>query len=221
MKKIILMVAAATMFISCGTTKQVQQYAPQNYSSTSKNQVANGGLGAEVAKSPAQIYAEDPNATTLRAYASYNALPSMNVIALATNQARGELALSIAALVKAANTTYMEQYSKEQLSGQQIEQIMLANSSANQKIEQVAAELVRFAPVKVSNEYMQPNGTKTAHVAVELHPQNILKAIQENTEYQEAVNSKMQAEIDYKSEQYGQSLTQSFEELKQAKAEGK
>lgn len=211
MKKLfsIAAVAATIVLASCGggTTKQVVA------SSTTQN----NGLGVEIAKSPAQLYAEDPNATTLRAYASYNALPSMPVVSLAATQARGELAQSIAALVTAANTLYAEQYGKESLSKSELDALMSANNSAKNKIEVIAKELVQYTPVKINNKYTQENRTITAHVCVELHPQNILQAIQNDKSYQEAVNKNEQIYIDFKSEEYSKSLEKSFEDLKNAK----
>lgn len=226
MKKTMLFVAIATMFMlsSCGAFKKspqqtyYPQYGPQQTQQTAAQAQNQSGLGVEIAKSPAQIYAEDPNATTLRAYASYNALPSVNGEALAAAQARAELATSIAALVKTAVKTYAEQYSKEKLSGDQVEQIMDANTKANQSLEVIAQELVRYAPVKVSNEYAQPNRTVTTHVCVELHPDNILKAVKENQNYVDAVNANQKMEIDFRSAEFDESMKQGFEDLKQAKA---
>ena len=157
------------------------------------------------------------SATTLRGYASYNALPSMRPASLAGVAARANLAEAIAALVESANTLYAEQYGQESLSAGEIQKRMSANTSAHNKINQVAKELAQYAPEIERNEYMQKDGTITAHVCVELHPDRILEAVRKNSSYIEAVNKDQQAYIDFKSEKYSESMQSAFEDLKKAK----
>lgn len=207
MKKSILFAAMAAMFLcSCGTTQKVNQ---------------SKGLGEEIAKSPAQMYAEDPSATTLRAWAKYQGLQSQPIEQLAAAQARGELATSIAALVKTAIKTYAGQYGKEQLSAEQVEKIMSADNKAEQSLEQLANELVQYAPAKVTNSYRQSDGTVIAYVCVELHPTNILNAVKKNKEYQDVVNANQKMQIDFASEKFDESMKSSFDELQQKKEDEK
>lgn len=203
MKKTLIFAAIAALFVcSCG----VQNKQPNSSS-----------LGREIAKSPAQIKAEDLNATTLRAWASYNALPSMGPASLAATAARGELAKSIAALVKSATTLYAEQYGQESLSAGEFQKKLSANTKANKKLDEVAEELVKYAPVIETNEYGQKDGSITAYACVELHPERILEAVRKNDSYIEAVNKDQQSYIDFKSENYSKSMDQAFEQLKKAK----
>ena len=206
-KAIILAAVAALMVCSCGTIgKSASQSSPK--AST---------LGVEIAKSPAQLKAEDINATTLRAWASYNGLPTSRPASYAAVAARGELANSITALVENANTLYAEQYGQESLSAGEIQKRMSANTSAKNKLNQVAKELVQYSPVIETNEYLQSDGTVTAYVCVELHPDRILEAVRKNSSYIEAVNKDQQAYIDFKSEKYSESMQGAFEDLKKAK----
>ena len=147
-------VAATLLFTACGSSKQTAT------AQQSVQPIANQGLGEEIAKSPAQLYAEDLSIQTLKGYANYNALPSMPVEALATNNARGDLAQSIAALVKAAVKTYADQYGQENLSNDELNKRLEGASKANVAIETVAKELIRMAPVKVRNSYRQKNFIK-------------------------------------------------------------
>lgn len=212
MKKVIILAAAAAIIVcSCGTTR----YAGSTGSAGSGP--AASTLGKEIAKSPAQIKAEDLNATTLRAWASYNGLSTARPAASAAAAARGELVNSIAALVENANTLYAEQYAQESMSSNGVQKQMSANTSAKNKITQVAKELVRYAPVIETNEYLQADGTVTAYVCVELHPDRILEAVRKSDAYIEAVNKDQQAYIDFKSEKYSESMQGAFEELKKAK----
>ncbi len=206
MRKNLFIVAIATLVVcSCGTTK---------------NSIGGRStLGQEIQKSPAQLKAEDPNATTLRAYASYNAFESMNPARNATASARAALAESVASLVESGITHYAEQYGQESLSDGEIQKQMSANNNAKNELKQVAKELVTYAPVIETNQYEQADGTIIAHVCVELHPSKILESVRESKSYQEAVNKDQQNYIDFKSEQFGKSLQSAFEELKQAKNE--
>lgn len=210
MKKTIVMAAiAAFALISCGTSRTVAQTSTDNQVST---------LGRKVEKSPAQIYAQDPNATTLRAYASYRGLPSQPVTRLAATQARGELAQSIATLIKTAIDMYSNSYSTESLTNEGVDINASGVTKAEEMTRSVAEELVRYAPVVVSDEYQQANGTVVAHVCVELHPQKILEAVRSNENYQKAVNEQEQAYIDMRSKNFEQSMNKSFEDLKASKA---
>lgn len=203
MRKNIFIVAIATIIVcSCGTTK--------------KGFGGGNTLGKEIQKSPAQLKAEDPNATTLRAYAYYNALKSMNPTRQATATARAALAESVAALVESGVEHYAEQYGQESSAGE-IQKQMSANTEAKDKLKQVTKELVNYAPAIETNEYEQSDGTITAYVCVELHPSKILESVRESKSYQEAVNKDQQNYIDFKSEQFEKSLQSAFDELKQAK----
>lgn len=222
MKRSMFFAALAVMFIlsSCGASRRQVYYVPQASQQTVQSQ-NQSTLGVEIEKSPAQKLAEDVSATTLRAYGSYTHLKSVNGVSLATGQARGALATSIAALVKSTVKTYAEQYSKEKMTDAQLEIIMDANTKANQALEEVAQELIRYAPVLEHNSYVQSgnmNGMVTTHVCVELHPDRILQAVKENKEYVDAINADQKLEIDFNSEYFDQSMAQAFEDLKQAKA---
>lgn len=207
MKKTIILAAIAALIVcSCGTIRK-----------TGSGPMAST-LGKEIAKSPAQLKAEDLNATTLRAWASFNGLSTARPAASAAVAARGELANTIAALVENANTLYAEQYGQESLSAGEIQKRMSANTSAKNKINQVSKELVQYAPVIETNEYLQPDGTVTAYVCVELHPDRILEAVRKNDSYIEAINKDEQAYIDFKSEKYAESMQGAFDDLKKAKS---
>lgn len=104
MKKIsiIAALAAATLMLvsSCGAQK-----------------AATGGMGQKKAKSEAQLYAEDPNATTIRAWALYNGFAEDNLEQRAAVLARQELSNTIATLVTGAIENYSDTYSKQQMGG--------------------------------------------------------------------------------------------------------
>lgn len=219
MKKCIVLVAIAALALtSCGTTRNVTYASAPAPSYTPAPAQEQSSLGKKREKSSAQLYAEDPNATTLRAYASYRGLPSQPVARLAATQARGELAQSIATLVKTAIDMYSNSYSKENLTNEGVDTNASAVNKAEEMTRSIAEELVRYAPAVITDEYDQPNGMVEAHVCVEMHPQRILEAVRGNDAYQKAVNEKEQAYVDMRSEQFEEKMQESFDNMKAEKS---
>ncbi len=215
MKKILNFLTAVAVIIlisSCGASRKV-------INSTMQHQAPNNGLGVEIAKSPAQQYAEDLTATTLRGYGSYNSLPGMQGMVYATNIARQDLVNSIETFVQSAVSNYSEQYLRQNLSDSNLQKVMEGVSKAGTSVKSVAERLVANTPPVVRNSYTQPDGSVTDHVCVELAPSRIIEALASDNEFKEVIGQEAQLYIDWKSKEFDKSMESAFEEMRKAKNE--
>ena len=129
-------VITALIFTSCGSSKSAQS---DSGSSASREST----LGQRREKSPAQIYAEDPERTNMRAWGMYNGFPDQNLESLAAATARATLADEISVLVKNAVDRYenTQRINNRGLNGQ-AESVMTSESQAQNDIQTVSKELI-------------------------------------------------------------------------------
>lgn len=206
MKKIsiIAALAAATLMLvsSCGAQK-----------------AATGGMGQEKAKSEAQLYAEDPNATTIRAWAQYNGFPEDNLEQRAANLARQELSNTIAALVTASIENYGENYRINEMgnSDEGAGKKLTLSSGSKDKISTVTQELIRGSRIARSNRYVQPDGTETAYVCVEMTMETLINNLQDNIGLQQVISENEKLYIDWRNERHSKDMQDEFEAMKKAK----
>ena len=208
MKKIsiIAALAAATLMLvsSCGAQK-----------------AATGGMGQKKAKSEAQLYAEDPNATTIRAWALYNGFAEDNLEQRAAVLARQELSNTIATLVTGAIENYSDTYSKQQMGGTEgIDKRRTLSESSKDKVSSVTQELIRGSRIAVSDRYVQSDGTETAYVCVELDIPGLIDNLKNNTDLQDVISKEEKLDIDFSSEVFSDSVSEEFSTLNDLKAKG-
>ena len=208
MKKIsiIAALAAATLMLvsSCGAQK-----------------AATGGMGQKKAKSEAQLYAEDPNATTIRAWALYNGFAEDNLEQRAAVLARQELSNTIATLVTGAIENYSDTYSKQQMGGTEgIDKRRTLSESSKDKVSSVTQELIRGSRIAVSDRYVQSDGTETAYVCVELDIPGVIDNLKNNTDLQDVISKEEKLDIDFSSEVFSDSVSEEFSKLNDLKAKG-
>jgi hypothetical protein len=208
MKKIsiIAALAAATLMLvsSCGAQK-----------------AATGGMGQKKAKSEAQLYAEDPNATTIRAWALYNGFAEDNLEQRAAVLARQELSNTIATLVTGAIENYSDTYSKQQMGGTEgIDKRRTLSESSKDKVSSVTQELIRGSRIAVSDRYVQSDGTETAYVCVELDIPGLIDNLKNNTDLQDVISKEEKLDIDFSSEVFSDSVSEEFSKLNDLKAKG-
>ncbi len=208
MKKIsiIAALAAATLMLvsSCGAQK-----------------AATGGMGQKKAKSEAQLYAEDPNATTIREWALYNGFAEDNLEQRAAVLARQELSNTIATLVTGAIENYSDTYSKQQMGGTEgIDKRRTLSESSKDKVSSVTQELIRGSRIAVSDRYVQSDGTETAYVCVELDIPGLIDNLKNNTDLQDVISKEEKLDIDFSSEVFSDSVSEEFSKLNDLKAKG-
>lgn len=207
MKKIsiIAALAAATLMLasSCGAQKLAT------------------GLGQKKAKSEAQLYAEDPDATTIRAWAQYNGFPEDNLEQRAAVLARQELSNTIATLLTASIENYGDTYRTNEMgngsSGEGGGRKLTLSSGSKDKVSTVTQELLRGSRIARSERYVQPDGTETAYVCVELAMETLINNLQDNIELQQVISENEKLYIDWRSERFSQDMQDEFEALKEAK----
>ena len=208
MKKIsiIAALAAATLMLvsSCGAQK-----------------AATGGMGQKKAKSEAQLYAEDPNATTIREWALYNGFAEDNLEQRAAVLARQELSNTIATLVTGAIENYSDTYSKQQMGGTEgIDKRRTLSETSKDKVSSVTQELIRGSRIAVSDRYVQSDGTETAYVCVELDIPGLIDNLKNNTDLQDVISKEEKLDIDFSSEVFSDSVSEEFSKLNDLKAKG-
>ena len=176
-------------------------------------------MGQKKAKSEAQLYAEDPNATTLRSWAQYNGFPEDNLEQRAAVLARQELSNTIATLVTGSIENYGDTYRASEISSNSegISKRQTLSSGSKDKVSAVTQELLRGSRIAKSERYIQPDGTETAYVCVELALETLINNLQSNKELHQVISENEKLYIDWRSEQFSQSMQDEFETLKEAK----
>lgn len=235
MKKLFVLAVptVAVLLASCGSSKNTatndllyQMLLTQQKTSTTTQQ-KKSGLGIEKEKSPAQIYAEDPNRTTLRAYGSANALPNMYAKEMAADVARGALAAQLATLVERGSAIAAGQHQQGASSSETRQGVKEGQGKGVKEgqgkndfaVRTFAQELIRYAREVKENTYVQEDGSETSYVCVEISIPEVVTAIRSNQEFQEVINDEAKLKIDYQSQQFQKTMEAAFEELKRMKQE--
>ena len=201
--------AIAIVLVSCGTSKKTATVAKSGE-----------GLGEQIQKSPEQIYAEDPDAETLRAWGFRNGFENQNLESLSATVARAKLADEISTLVKTAVDIYENgaRIDNKSVNGK-AENVKTLESKDETKITAVSKELIRGSRIVMSDRYRQSDGTVTCYSAVEVNLKGVLDNIKKNASIQEAISESRREKIDFNSKKFEESMQAAFEELKAAKSE--
>lgn len=209
MKKHIFFVAVAILLSACGTSKKAVN------NSAAQQVVQDESLGTLIQKSREQLYAEDPDAENMRAWAMYNGFENQNLESFAAAAARANLATEIATLVKNAIEIYDNgaRIDNKAVDGV-AENVKTAESKGESKITAVAKELINGSRIVMSDRYRQKDGTINCFAAVEVDVKGVLKNIKNNASIQEAISESRKAKIDYNSARFDEAMQEAFAELK-------
>ena len=214
----IALIAVMSVFItSCGVSRRASYVNTASAAAPAANP---GGIGVKKAKSEAQLYAEDPNATTIRAWAQYNGFAEDDLEGVAANLARQELSNTIAALVTGAIEDYAERHRIQSQGADGTDKRMVLSQSTEETVSTVTQELIRGSKVAVSDRYMLNDGTETAYVCVELDPELLLNNMVNNAKLKEAISQNEKLQIDKDREDFKASMESQIELLNERKAQG-
>ena len=235
--KLAFVAISVAVIASCGSSKQSQndmmmmqmmqmmmqnqqgqqrQGQYQDYQDQYNSQKSS--LGEEVAKSPAQIAAEDPNATQARAWGSSNGFPDDDLEGVATNIARGKLSESLSSWVQTAFSNFVDRMTKEGLTSDGMAQKKVRDENTTNKIKNVSENLIQGSKPIVSNRYKQANGTETVYVCVELDPQIVINKMKNDASIINAITDDEQMKIKFKSHMFEEEMKESFEQYRAAQA---
>lgn len=158
-------------------------------------------LGVQKEKSPAQIYAEDPDRETMRAWSFQTGLSSMNLEAYAAAKAIALLANQTSTLVSHAINIMEDEMGARVLS---------------EEIETVAKETIKGSRIAVSTRYVNRDGTETCYVAVEISIDDIIMNIRHSAKIQEAITKATDGKhVNVGSEGFSSAMTESFNSIKE------
>ena len=209
------LLVATLLLSSCGGSRAVTgtQVAPPQ-------QPVSNPLGEAVAVDKCQAYAEDPTATSPRAWAVYNDFDMKNAQRYATAMARADLASQIATMASDAIGIYNEKYSNAASNGAQAQRVSEAANRAQGQVKTVAEELIRGSRVVMSSFYRQADGTYDAYVCVEMDYDSVLEQLKNNAEIQRVISDAEKARMDANVEDFEEAMQSSFEMLRDKKAQG-
>lgn len=208
---IFIPVIATSLFLfGCRSSKVISPSATTSGSS----------LGVEIQKSPAQLYAEDKSATTLRAWGFYNGFADDNLESVAAANARAELSNQIAVLSSQALTNFTDRCDKQGMAGGEMAKKKIKDTKVTDEIKSVSENLISGSKIAVSNRYGQSDGTQTVYVCVEIDPNVIANKIKNDAAIINAITDDEQMKIAFKEQMFNESMKESFEQFR-AKASGK
>ena len=179
MRKIILLFCTALAIMSCGASRST--------------------LGKHKEHSPAQIYAEDINRTTMRAWGMRTGTAAMNLEAYAAAAARAVLA---------ENTSTLISRTIKDLEGE--------DAVRSIDLESSAKEVIKGSRVVMSDRYVNKDGSETCYVAVEISLDDILMNIRHAEAIKEALSKASGDKIvDVDSDKFAETLNNSFNNIKE------
>lgn len=229
-KSFLYAVAVTMLMASCGSSKtsqndqmmmmmmQMMQQQNQGGQQQQQQQPAMSSLGQEVAKSPAQLYAEDPKAESLRAWAFYNGFSDDQLEAVAADLARGNLSNSLTAFVQNALENFVDRLSKQGLTSEGIAKKKVKDDKTTSKLKVVSEGLIQGSKVVKANRYRQADGTETAYVCVELDPSIVADKIRNEAEIINAISDSEAMKIAFKSKMFDETMADTFEQFRAAQA---
>ena len=215
---------------SCGSSKlsqsdmmmqqmmQMMQQQNQNKNYDAQYKEQKNTLGEEIAKSPAQIAAEDPSAPNLRAWGFYNGFADDDLEYVATNLAKGKLSEDLSTWVQTSFANFVDRMTKEELTSDGLAQKKVRDENTTNKIKNVSENLVEGVKVIVSNRYAQANGTHTAYVCVEVDPNIVIQKVKNDAAILQAITEDEALMIKFKSKMFEEEMKDSFEQMRAAKA---
>ncbi|MBQ8221255.1 MAG: hypothetical protein IJZ31_08655 [Bacteroidaceae bacterium] len=219
---------------SCGSSKQAQndammmqmmqmmQQQQQNQQSQQQTQSASANsLGVEIAKSPAQQYAEAADATTMRAWASYNGFADDQLEQVAAGIARGELANMLAVFVQNALEDFVDRATVQGQTSDGAAKKKIKDDEVQTKLKVVSEALIKGSKMVRSNRYGQADGTHTAYVCVEIEPKMIAEKIKNDAALINAISDDERLKIAFKSKMFDEEMQSSFERFREEQAASK
>ncbi len=207
MKKLLTILAAAAVAaaaVSCGSAKKAQTAAEKT-------------LGEEIAKSPAQVYAEEAPDDVQRAWASYNDFDQTVATRGAAALARGELASQVGALVNAGIDIYRGKHGQNVSDGSSSAEVKEGSTKAEDEGGLVSEELIQGSKIVKTNIYKQKDGTYTAYVCVEVNIDMVIESAKNNQKLQSVISEGTKATIDENREDFKESLEEAYERYRKMK----
>ncbi len=205
MKRILFYAMIVILASSCGASRKAAE-----------SQVE---APAKVWKSEAQIYAEDPDRTNLRAWAKYTGFPQERLESIAATRARAELANSISVLIINAYKEFGENIGESNLSAEAdatVKSHLERIEKLEDEIQAVANGFIKGSRIVMSDRYREKNGTETAYVCVEMPLETIEEQIQESKNFKKIFNDEDIKRIDDREKKFKKSMKDAFEELKRS-----
>lgn len=163
----------------------------------------------KVKKTEEQKFAEDPNRTTVRAWASWNDFPTMNIEAIAAAEANAALAEQTARLVSRAIDKLDEsKIASEKGVNSNAQSVRAASQEVKMKLSSDAKGIIKGSRVAMSSRYEEKDGTHTCYVAVEISVTDILNNIKNMGLIEDALGE------DGESLEFNNHVNEQFEESK-------
>ena len=220
--------------VSCGSSKQAQndammmqmmQMMQQQQQMQDQQQqpqsVSTNGLGVEIAKSPAQQYAEAADATTMRAWASYNGFADDQLELVAAGIARSELANMLAVFVENALGGFVDRAAMQGQTSDGAAKKKIKDDDVQTKLKVVSEALIKGSKMVRSNRYGQADGTHTAYVCVEIEPKMIAEKIKNDAALINAISDDERLKIAFRSKMFDEEMQSSFERFRDEQAASK
>ena len=215
---------------SCGSSKpsqsdlmmmqmmQMMQQQNQNKNYDAQYKEQKNSLGEEIAKSPAQLAAEDPKAQNLREWAFYNGFADDDLEYVATNLAKGKLSESLSSWIQTSFANFVDRMTKEGLTSDGLAQKKVRDENTTNKIKVVSENLVEGLRPIVSNRYAQANGTHTAYVCIEIDPNIVIQRVKNDAAILQAITEEEALMIKFKSKMFDEEMKDDIEQMRAAKA---
>ena len=214
---------------SCGSSKpsqsdmmmmQMMQMMQQQQQQSSQNQqtASTSSLGSEIAKSPAQQYAEAADATTMRAWNQYNGFSDDQLESVAASLARGELSKMLNVFVQNALTNYVDRVTKQGMTSDGAAKKKIKDDRVQSQLKNVSESLIKGSKIVRSNRYEQADGTHTAYVCVEIDPQMIAEKIKNDAALINAITDDEALKIAFKSKMFEEEVQSTFEQFRAEQA---
>ena len=211
--------------VSCGSSKKVQDDAMMmqmmqmmQQQSQGQQKASANSLGVEIAKSPAQQYAEAADATTMRAWASYNGFADDQLEQVAAGMARGELANMLAVFVQNALENFVDRATIQGQTSDGAAKRKIKDDEVQTKLKVVSEALIKGSKMVRSNRYGQTDGTHTAYVCVEIEPKMIAEKIKNDAALINAISDDERLKIAFKSKMFDEEMESSFEKFRSEQA---
>jgi hypothetical protein len=198
---VVVLIATMVGMSSCGSPKKT----------------AGGDYGEKMEKEECIVYAEDPNATGLRAWGEARDFNMSDASRQAALIARGNLSISIATLIKDGVKRYNDTYGKAVSDGIVAKGVLEGGSVYESGIAGAAKELLRGSKVVKSTFYKQSDGTIRAFACVEVDVKSIADYVKQSTELKSVIAEAEKLKIHENSEKFDDSMQDIFDEHKEAK----
>lgn len=217
MNKIIItgcLLAAMLFLASCGGSKNVPVATPQPV------QPQTSSLGEALELDKCQICAEEDTPNAFRAWAKFNDFDQSDAYRFAVATARANMAGDIATFASDAISRFNNRYALQSSDGQKATQAKDAANKAASGLKTAAEELIRGSRVIMSSYYRQQDGTIDAYVCIEMNYDNVMAQLKNSAAVRQLISDMQKAQIDAKAEDFEESMQETFQQLREQKAQG-